>query len=154
MRKPIEILNSLHKHAGTPAYKYERLYRNFYNPEFYYLAYQNIYSSQGNMTPGTDGNTIDGMSIKRIENIIDKMRGYSYQPNPAKRVNIPKPNGKTRPLGIPSFEDKLIQEVTRMILEAIYEPTFSELSHGFRPNRSCHTAMLQIRPRQLNFQQT
>lgn len=145
MRKPIEVLNSLQEHAENPAYKYERLYRNFYNPEFYYLAYQNIYSSQGNMTPGTDGKTIDGMSTDRIESIINKMRDYSYQPNPAKRVNIPKPNGKTRPLGIPSFEDKLIQEVTRMILEAIYEPTFSELSHGFRPNRSCHTAMLQIR---------
>ena len=145
MRKPIEVLNSLHEHAENPAYKYERLYRNFYNPEFYYIAYQNIYSSQGNLTPGTDGKTIDGMSTERIERIISKMRDYSYQPNPAKRVNIPKPNGKTRPLGIPSFEDKLIQEVARMILEAIYEPTFSDLSHGFRPNRSCHTAVVLIR---------
>ena len=145
MRKPIEVLNSLQEHAENPAYKYERLYRNFYNPEFYYIAYQNIYSSQGNLTPGTDGKTIDGMSTERIERIISKMRDYSYQPNPAKRVNIPKPNGKTRPLGIPSFEDKLIQEVARMILEAIYEPAFSDLSHGFRPNRSCHTAVAHIR---------
>ena len=145
MRKPIEVLNSLQEHAENPAYKYERLYRNFYNSEFYYIAYQNIYSSQGNLTPGTDGKTIDGMSIKRIESIINRMRDYSYQPNPARRVNIPKPNGKTRPLGVPSFEDKLIQEITRMILEAIYEPTFSELSHGFRPNRSCHTAVNNIR---------
>lgn len=145
MRKPIEVLNSLQEHAENPAYKYERLYRNFYNSEFYYIAYQNIYSSQGNLTPGTDGKTIDGMSIKRIESIINRMRDYSYQPNPARRVNIPKPNGKTRPLGVPSLEDKLIQEITRMILEAIYEPTFSESSHGFRPNRSCHTAVNNIR---------
>lgn len=145
MRKPIEVLNSLHIHAEDSAYKYERLYRNFYNPEFYYQAYQNIYSSQGNMTMGVDGKTIDGMSEKRVNAIICKMRDYSYHPNPAKRVNIPKPNGKTRPLGIPSFEDKLIQEVARMILEAIYEPIFSDYSHGFRPNRSCHTAMHMVR---------
>lgn len=145
MRKPIEVLNSLHEHAGNHAYKYERLYRNFYNPEFYYLAYQNIYSSQGNMTKGTDGKTIDGMSVKRVDELISKMRDFSYQPNPAKRVYIPKPNGKTRPLGVPSFDDKLVQEVLRMLLEAIYEPTFSEFSHGFRPKRSCHTAMNQIR---------
>jgi group II intron reverse transcriptase/maturase len=145
MRKPNEVLNSLQEHARNSAYVYERLYRNFYNPEFYYQAYQNIYSSQGNMTKGTDGKTIDGMSTKRVENIIKKMRDFSYQHNPARRVNIPKPNGNMRPLGIPSFEDKLVQEVARMIIEAIYETNFSELSHGFRPNKSCHTTVVQIR---------
>lgn len=145
MRKPKEVLNSLQYHAEDTTYQYERLYRNFYNPEFYYLAYQNIYSVQGNMTKGVDGKTADGMSIKRIQLIIDKMKDCSYSPNPVRRVNIPKKNGKTRPLGIPSFDDKLVQEVMRLILESIYEPNFEETSHGFRPKRSCHTAMLTIR---------
>ena len=141
----MDVLNSLMVHTGEPVYKYKRLYRNLYNPEFYYLAYQNIYSSQGNMTKGADGKTVDGMSIKRIESLIEKMRDFSYQPNPVRRVYIPKPNGKERPLGVPSVDDKLVQEIVRMILESIYEPTFSNLSHGFRPKRSCHTAMLNIR---------
>lgn len=96
------------------------------------------------MTKGTDNKTIDGMSIKRIDTIISKLRDESYQPQPSRRTYIPKKNGKMRPLGIPSFDDKLVQEVVRMILEAIYEGGFSKYSHGFRPNRSCHTALNQI----------
>lgn len=145
MRSPENVLKSLSRQATKEGYRYERLYRNLYNPEFYLLAYQNIATAQGSMTAGTDGRTLDGMSMERIEAIIAKIRDHSYQPNPARRVYIAKKNSnKKRPLGIPSTDDKLIQEVIRMILEAIYEPTFLGNSHGFRPNRSCHTALKEI----------
>ena len=116
-------------------YKYERLYRNLYNPEFYLLAYKNIYTNDGSMTPGVDGVTTDGMSLERIDKIIASLKDHSYRPNPARRTYIAKKNNpaKKRPLGIPSGDDKLVQEVVRMILESIYEPTFSNVSHGFRP---------------------
>ena len=126
-------------------YKFQRLYRNLYNPEFYWLAYQNIYANDGSMTAGADGTTIDGMSNERIEKIITSLKDRSYQPNPARRVYISKKNSnKKRPLGIQSGNDKLVQEVVKMILESIYEPTFNNNSHGFRPNRSCQTALKQI----------
>lgn len=145
MRSPENVLKSLSEKARNKEYRYERLYRNLYNPEFYLLAYQNIATSQGSMTAGTDGLTLDGMSMERIETIIAKIKDHSYQPNPARRVYIAKKNSKKkRPLGIPSTDDKLIQEVVRMILEAIYEPTFSSNSHGFRPSRSCHTALKEV----------
>lgn len=144
MRSPENVLESLRSKACSAGYKYERLYRNLYNPQFYLLAYQRIQAKTGNMTAGTDGKTIDGMGMARIEALIEKMRDFSYQPNPAKRTYIPKSNGKMRPLGVPSFDDKLIQEVVRLILESIYEPTFSNLSHGFRPNKSCHTALKYV----------
>ena len=145
MRSPENVLKSLSEKAKIKEYRYERLYRNLYNPEFYLLAYQNIATSQGSMTAGADGLTLDGMSMERIEKLIAKLRDHSYQPNPARRVYIAKKNSnKKRPLGIPSTDDKLLQEVVRMILEAIYEPTFSDNSHGFRPKRSCHTALKEI----------
>ncbi len=110
-----------------------------------YLAYNNICAGQGNMTAGVDGQTIDGMSDERIQKIIASLKDHSYQPNPARREYIAKKNSeKMRPLGIPSAEDKLVQEVVRMILESIYEPSFSPDSHGFRPKRSCHTALKHI----------
>ncbi len=109
------------------------LNRNLYNPEFYLLAYKNISVSQGSMTAGTDGKTLDGMSEKRINTLIEKLRNFSYQPNPARRKYIATKNStKKRPLGNPSTEDKLVQEVVRMILESIYEPNFSNVSHGLR----------------------
>ena len=108
------------------------------------LAYQNIYASQGNMTQGTDGKTIDAMSLSRIDGIIASLKDESYQPQPSRRTYIPKKNGKMRPLGIPSFDDKLVQECVRLLLEAIYEGSFAKTSHGFRPNHSCHTALNQI----------
>ena len=149
MRSPNRVLESLRSKACISNYSYERLYRNLYNPEFYLQAYQNIYATAGNMTKGTDGLTIDGMSTKRIEKLIASLKDYSYQPNPARRTYIPKNSDpkKKRPLGIPSFDDKLLQEVIRMILESIYEGTFSPRSHGFRPKRSCHTALLEIKNR-------
>ena len=137
-------MKSLKLKACNENYKYQRLYRNLYNPQFYLLAYQRIQANPGNMTAGTDGKTIDGMGIKRINALIEKVRDFSYQPHPARRTYIPKANGKMRPLGIPSFDDKLIQEVVRLILESIYEPTFSDQSHGFRMGRSCHTALKYV----------
>lgn len=147
LRSPIDVLNSLQSKSRNEDYKYERLYRNLYNPEFYLLAYQNIYDSEGNMTEGTDGKTIDGMGTERINSLIEKMKNYSYQPCPARRKYIEKKGNskKKRPLGIPSVDDKIVQEIVKMILESIFEPTFQETSHGFRPNRSCHTALLQIK---------
>ncbi len=146
LRNPINVLKSLGEKSQEKTYKYQRLYRNLYNPEFYLLAYQNIYANKGSMTPGVDGMTIDGISMARINRITQSMRNQSYQPKPARREYIKKKTGsKKRPLGISSADDKLVQEVVRMILESIYEGGFSTKSHGFRPNRSCHTALTQIR---------
>lgn len=138
------MLSSLKDHSSNRSYIFERLYRNLYNRELFLLAYENIYASQGNMTKGSDGKTIDGMSLNRIDRIIASLKNESYQPQPSRRTYIPKKNGKMRPLGIPSFDDKLVQECVRMLLEAIYEGSFANISHGFRPNRSCHTALSQV----------
>lgn len=144
MRNSENVLNILSEHSNVSSYKFERLYRILFNEQMFYTAYQRIYAKQGNMTSGTDGKTVDQMSIQRIENLIASLRDETYKPHPAKRVYIPKKNGKKRPLGIPSFEDKLVQEVVRMILEAIYEGYFEYSSHGFRPIKSCHTALGHI----------
>ena len=145
LRNPIDVLRSLTEMSKNESYKFQRLYRNLYNPEFYWLAYKNIYANTGSMTAGADGTTIDGMSDDRIAKIIASLRDRSYQPKPARREYIAKKNSnKMRPLGIQSGDDKLVQEVVKMILESIYEPVFSKHSHGFRPNKSCQTALQQI----------
>lgn len=137
-------MEQLHQHANDATYGYQRLYRNLFNPAFYWAAYQNLYANQGAMTPGTDGQTMDAMSDARIQALIDSLRDHRYQPQPARRQYIPKKSGGQRPLGIPAANDKLVQEVVRLLLASIYEPTFSSRSHGFRPQRSCHTALQQI----------
>lgn len=144
MRSPERVLNSLNEHSKDSSYKFERLYRILFNEELFYVAYQKIASNGGSTTKGSDGRSIDEMSLARIETLIASLKDESYQPHPSRRVHILKKNGKTRPLGIPAFEDKLVQEVVRMILEAIYEGHFETTSHGFRPKRSCHTALLHI----------
>ena len=146
MRNPTDVLNSLSDKSKNPEYRFQRLYRNLYNPDFYLLAYKNIYANGGSMTPGVNGITIDGMSSRRIAKLIESLKDRSYQPNPARRTYIAKKNNpaKKRPLGIPSGDDKLVQEVIRMLLESIYEPNFSDASHGFRPQKSCHTALTKI----------
>ena len=123
----------------------ENVYRLLYNPELYLLAYGNIAPNQGAMTPGITGETADGMSLEKIERIIGLLRQEKYQWTPVRRVHIPKSNGKTRPLGIPTWSDKLLQEVVRLILEAYYDPQFSDHSHGFRAGRGCHTALTTIK---------
>lgn len=145
MRIPKVVLNRLTAKARDESYVFERLYRNLYNKEFYFEAYVKLYKNKASNTKGINEDTIDGMSVKRIEKLIEKLKNQAYQPNPARRTYIPRKNGKTRPLGIPTFEDKLVQEVVRRLLESIYEPQFSVHSHGFRPNLSCHTALKGIR---------
>lgn len=145
MRNPQIVLENLQKQSQNSGYQFTRLYRNLYNVDFYLLAYQNLYANKGAMTKGVDGTSLDGFGLNRIGSIIQSLKDHSYQPQPARRHYIPKKNSKKkRPLGIPSAGDKLVQEVVRMILESIYEPSFSKFSHGFRPNRSCHTALNQI----------
>src|SRR5277367_5169461 len=108
------------------------------------MAYGNIYSNQGAMTPGVSEETADGMSEDLIDEVIGQMRRERYRFAPARRVYIPKKNGKLRPLGLPSWSDKLVGEVARLLLEAYYEPVFSDRSHGFRKRRGCHTALREI----------
>ena len=129
---------------GSQKLPLERLYKLLYNKELYLLAYSKLYPNSGAMTKGTNGETVDGMSIKKIEKLIDDVRHERYKWNATRRVYIPKKDGKQRPLGIPTWSDKLLQEVIRMILEAYYEPQFSKSSHGFRPQRGCHTALSEI----------
>jgi len=146
MQKAEVVLAMLRKQSvQSKEFVFDRLYRNLFNPDFYMLAYSNIYAKEGNMTPGTDGKTIDGFNIEKVNGIIEKLRKETYYPNPSRRCYIPKKSGKLRPLGIPSFEDKLVQEVLRMMLDAIYEPSFTKTSHGFRTGKSCHTALMQVK---------
>lgn len=137
-----EIVYLLSKISSEkPDYVFERVYRHFYNIDFYLRAYKNLYANIGSGTAGIDGEAADKLSIEKIRSLVEMMKDESYQPQPVRRVCIPKKNGKNRPLGKPSFSDQIIQEICRMILDAIYEPAFEDFSHGFRPNRSCHTAL-------------
>jgi group II intron reverse transcriptase/maturase len=147
MQKADLVLTMLNrKERRDNNFKYRRLYRNLFNPGFYLRAYAKIYSKEGNMTKGVDGKTIDGFGKRSINKIIQLIKTETYKPLPVRRKYIPKKNkNEKRPLGIPAILDKLVQEVLRQILEAIYEPAFSNNSHGFRPNKSCHTALMQIK---------
>lgn len=129
---------------GSQKLPLERLYKLLYNKELYLLAYSKLYPNSGAMTKGATDETVDGMSIKKIEKLIDDVRHERYKWNATRRVYIPKKDGKQRPLGIPTWSDKLLQEVISMILEAYYELQFSKSSHGFRPQRGCHTALSEI----------
>ena len=122
----------------------ERVYKLLFNRELYLNAYAKLYPNKGALTKGVTEETADGMSIRKIDRMIELLREEKYRWKPARREYIPKKNGKKRPLGIPTWGDKLLQEVMREILEAYYEPRFSEHSHGFRPGRGCHTALQEI----------
>lgn len=126
-------------------FKVSDIYPLMFNINLYEIAYRKLKSNPGNMTPGIDQVTLDGISLEVFQEIINTMKDESFQFKPGRRVHIPKANGKTRPLTVASPRDKVVQEVMRMILEAIFEPTFSDNSHGFRPGRSCHTALRQIK---------
>jgi group II intron reverse transcriptase/maturase len=119
-------------------------YRLLYQRDLYLRAYGKIYRNDGAMTPGVTLETVDGMSLEKIDAIIDALRDERYRWMPVRRTYIPKKNGKRRPLGLPAWSDKLLQEVIRSLLEAYYEPQFSEHSHGFRPGRGCHTALRDV----------
>ena len=143
MQNAETVLNVIRK-RGERGLPLENIYRLLYNRNLYLRAYGRLYSNQGAMTKGTTAETVDGMSLVKIDRIIDELRYERFRWTPVRRVNIPKPNGTTRALGIPTWTDKLLQEVIRMILEAYYEPQFSDRSHGFRPDRGCHTALSNV----------
>jgi group II intron reverse transcriptase/maturase len=132
------------RERGRRSLPCEELYRQLFNPRLYLLAYGRLYSNHGAMTPGVTGETVDGMSLGKIGRMIDALRHERFRWSPARRVYIPKKNGKRRPLGLPPWTDKLVAEVVRLLLEAYYEPTFRDASHGFRPGRGCHTALRKI----------
>jgi retron-type reverse transcriptase len=143
MRNAETVLGVL-RDRGRRGLPLERLYRLLFNPHLYLIAYGRLYSNQGATTPGATGETVDGMSLGKIGRIIDALRHERYRFQPVKRVYIPKKTGKLRPLGLPSWSDKLVGEVIRLLLEAYYEPQFSDRSHGFRPRRGCHTALTEV----------
>ena len=145
MQPTIEILENMSRNSLKNKDEiFTRLYRYMLRPDLYYLAYKNLYANNGASTKGVNNDTADGFSEKKINNIIKSLQNETYTPEPARRTYLRKANGKMRPLGIPTFTDKLVQEALRMILEAVYEPIFLDCSHGFRPNRSCHSALKSI----------
>ena len=143
MRKAEAIL-AIIQERGKKSLYLEGVYRQLFNPDLYLKAYGRIYRNVGAMTRGSTDDTVDGMSQRKIEGIIELLRNERFRWTPVRRTFIPKKNGKTRPLGIPTWSDKLMQEVMRSLLEAYYEPQFSATSHGFRPERGCHTALRDI----------
>jgi group II intron reverse transcriptase/maturase len=143
MSNAINTLLAMRK-LGQKGLPLTRVYRNLYEVDLFLGAYNKLYRNDGAMTPGTTAETVDGMTRQRIEQIIQRLREERYQFEPTRRVYVPKADGRQRPISIPSFSDKLVQEVVRAVLEAYYEPQFSDRSHGFRPNRGCHTALAEI----------
>jgi group II intron reverse transcriptase/maturase len=143
MRTAATVLNII-RDRGQRGLPLEQVYRQLYNPDLYLKAYAKLYKNKGALTPGTTKETVDGMTLAKIEAIIQAVRYERYRWTPVRRTYIPKRNGKRRPLGIVSWSDKLLQEVIRLILEAYYEPSFSNHSHGFRPKRGCHTALREV----------
>jgi group II intron reverse transcriptase/maturase len=144
MRDAAAVLEVI-RDRGKRGLPLERLYRCLFNPDLFLLAYGKIYRNAGAMTPGATGETVDGMTLGKIEAIIGALRAERYRWTPVRRTYIEKKNSsKKRPLGLPTWSDKLVQEVIRLLLEAYYEPQFSDRSHGFRPGRGCHTALLEV----------
>ena len=147
MKPTTEILDRIARNSRNNKEEiFTRLYRYMLRHDLYYLAYNRLYRNKGAATKGVDDDTADGFSEEKINKIIRSLSDETYMPKPARREYIPKKRStKKRPLGLPVFTDKLVQEVLRMILEAIYEPNFSNCSHGFRPGRDCHTALKSMK---------
>lgn len=144
MQDAATVLDVIGK-RGARGLPVERLYRQLFNPQLFLMAYGKLYSNRGAMTPGVTGETVDGMSLAKIGAIIGALRAERYRWQPVKRVYIEKKNSpKKRPLGLPTWTGKLVAEVVRLLLEAYYEPQFSDRSHGFRPGRGCHTALSEV----------
>ena len=143
MQNAETVLGVLHD-RGRKGLPCSELYRQLFNKQLYLLAYGRIYANHGAMTPGVSQETADGMAEEKIDAIITAMRHERYRFSPVRRTHIPKKNGKLRPLGLPTWSDKLVGEVVRLLLEAYYEPRFSDQSHGYRPGKGCHTALRQI----------
>ena len=134
----------IYSKRGKEGKSLSRVYRQLFKREVYKKAYAEIYANQGATTEGIDEETLDGMSEERIDKIIEKIKVEQYKWKPVRRTYIPKEDGNKRPLGIPTGNDKLLQAAMKILLEAYYEPTFSDRSHGFRRNRGCQTALIQI----------
>ncbi|MQA06540.1 MAG: maturase, partial [Streptosporangiales bacterium] len=132
------------RERGRRGLPLERLYRQLFNPQLYVLAYRKLYSNAGAMTAGVTGETVDGMSLAKIDAIIDAVRSERWRWSPVRRTYVPKRDGKRRPLGLPTWSDKLLAEVVRALLNAYYDVQFSEHSHGFRPGRGCHTVLQEV----------
>src|SRR6266571_4770549 len=132
------------RERGKRGLPLKRVYRQLFNKQLYLTAYGKIYRNAGATTKGINEETVDAMSLEKIDAIIEALRTERYQWKPARRVYILKRNGKKRPLGLPVWSDKLLAEVIRMILSAYYDCQFSEHSHGFREGRGCHTALQEI----------
>lgn len=146
MQPTLEILENIRKNSTEhPDEVFTRLYRYLLRPDIYFAAYKNLYANNGAGTRGVDDDTVDGFSEEKIANIIKSLSDGSYQPKPVRRTYIQKQNGKMRPLGLPTFTDKLVQEILRMILEAVYEPVFLDCSYGFRPGKSCLMALKDVK---------
>jgi len=146
MQPTMEILARISKNSKRNKEEvFTKLYRYLLRPDLYFEAYKNLYANNGAATKGVNEDTADGFSEKKIAKIIKSLTDETYQPMPVRRTYIEKSNGKKRPLGIPTFTDKLVQEALRMVLQAVYEPVFLNCSHGFRPNRSCHTALTELK---------
>ena len=145
----MEILARINKNSNRNKEEvFTKLYRYLLRPDIYYEAYRNLYANNGAATKGVNHDTADGFSETKIAKIIKSLADETYQPKPVRRTYIEKSNSKKkRPLGIPTFTDKLVQEALRMVLQAVYEPVFLNCSHGFRPNRSCHTALIELKKR-------
>jgi group II intron reverse transcriptase/maturase len=146
MRKA-DLYLDVHRSRGLRGLPLERVYKHLFDPELYLRAYGRLYRNSGAMTKGTTEETVDGMRLQKIHEIITLLQRDEYKWTPARRTDIPKANGKMRPLGILPWSDKLVQEVLRSLLEPYYEPRFSPHSHGFRPERSCHSALRDIKDR-------
>lgn len=148
MQPTTEILAKISKNSHANKEEiFTRLYRYLLRPDIYFVAYKNLYANSGAATKGVNDDTADGFSEAKITKVIQSLADETYQPSPVRRAHIEKKNDPTkkRPLGIPTFTDKLVQEVLRMVLEAVYEPIFLNVSHGFRPKRSCHTALTSLK---------
>ena len=143
MRTAETILNII-QDRGKRKLPLDDVYRQLYNPDLYLRSYAKLYPNDGAMTPGMTEETVDGWSMEKVAAIIVAIRDERWQWTPVKRVFIDKPKGGKRPLGLPVWSDKVVQDIIRSILEAYYEPQFSKHSHGFRPKRGCHTALKEI----------
>src|SRR2546427_10141907 len=139
-----EAFLGLLRKRGKRGLPLNRIYRHLYTTTLSRTAAGRIYRNAGSMTPGVTEETADGTSLETFDTIIQALRQERYQWQPARRTSIPKKNGKKRPLGMPVWSDKLLAEVMRMILDAYFDATFSDHSHGFRSQRGCHTALREI----------
>ncbi|MCP4543369.1 MAG: maturase [Chloroflexi bacterium] len=144
MQTAEHILQAMRK-LGEKRIPLTRVYRSLYSQDLFLTAYDKIARNKGALTPGTEDDTVDGMNLQRIRDIIEKLRHERFRFRPSRRIQVPKKSGGSRPLSIPNFSEKLVQEALRMLLEAYYEPHFRDSSHGFRPGRGCHTALTRIK---------